>query len=167
MAASHRAFLLPQKIGKPGEHLAGAKPFGELVASSEALRIDVRAYGNKDLAAPQKTNVMTATIATPKPITVIAKGSYAGSLNMASISKPQHPPAGRKIKNFAREKFVSANIGRSKVIGVVQRKQGIALPGHAGAAIVRQRRAGSPGCACANMKKPASISPMRPTCPKT
>ena len=36
LAASHRAFLLLQKIGKPREHLAGAKPFGELVASSEA-----------------------------------------------------------------------------------------------------------------------------------
>ena len=54
-----------------------AKPFGELVPSSRASRIDVRAYGNKDQVAPQKTNAMTATIATPKPITVIAKGSYA------------------------------------------------------------------------------------------
>jgi len=39
---------------------------------------------------------------------------------MASVSKPQHPPSGRKIKSFAREKFVSANIGRSKRLALYQ-----------------------------------------------
>jgi hypothetical protein len=100
-----------------------AKPFGELVSSSRASKIDVRAYGNKNLMAPQKTNAMTATIATPKPITVIAKGSYAGNLNMASVSKPQNPPAGSKIKSVARQKFVSANIGRSKRLALCSAKR--------------------------------------------
>jgi hypothetical protein len=101
-----------------------------------ASRIDVRAYGNKNLVAPQKTNAMTATIATPKPITVITKGSYAGSLNMANVSEPQHPPAGQKIKSFAPEKFVSANIGRSKQLSLCRarhkelRLQGMPGPGN-------------------------------------
>ena len=50
-------------------------------------------------------NTRTAASATPKPITVIAKGSYAGSLNMASVSEPRHPLPSGQYNELLHEKL--------------------------------------------------------------
>jgi hypothetical protein len=92
-----------------------------LVASLMRSRSPSPGVENRPLA-PQKANAITATIATPKATTVIANGSCAGSLNIASISKPRSPQAEKQRASLG-EKFVSANIGRSKRLALCRAKR--------------------------------------------
>ena len=57
-----------------------------------------------------EANANTTTSATPKPKTAIAKGSYAGILNITN-DLPGHP---KRPMILVAKSFISANIGRSK-----------------------------------------------------
>ncbi len=68
------------------------------------------------LRQTHEANAKTTTTATPKPITAIAKGSYAGILNITNYLR--NSPKLSTI--LVAKSFVSANIGRSRNLPIAR-----------------------------------------------